>query len=118
MSFEDKTLTCRDCGKSFAFTAGEQSFYAEKGLLNNPSRCPECRQQRKQQQAGGSYSGGASHSRERGPRTSENRIQHPVQCAACGKETTVPFVPKYDRPVYCSDCFEQQRVAATAGAAH
>jgi hypothetical protein len=27
-------------------------------------------------------------------------------------------VPKYDRPVYCSDCFEQQRVAATAGAAH
>jgi CxxC-x17-CxxC domain-containing protein len=117
VSFEDKTLTCRDCGKSFAFTAGEQSFYAEKGLLNNPSRCPECRQQRKQQQAGGSYSGGASHSRERGPRTSENRIQHPVQCAACGKETTVPFVPKYDRPVYCSDCFEQQRVATTAGSA-
>lgn len=117
MSFEDKNLTCRDCGKPFAFTAGEQSFYAEKGLMNNPSRCQDCRQTRKQQQSGGSYSGGG-HSRERGPRTSENRVQHPVQCAACGKETTVPFVPKYDRPVYCSDCFEQQRVAAgSAGSA-
>lgn len=113
MSFEDKNLTCRDCGKPFAFTAGEQSFYAEKGLMNTPSRCTDCRQTRKQQQSGGGggYSGGG-HSRERGPRTSENRVQHPVQCAACGKETTVPFVPKYDRPVYCSDCFEQQRVGA------
>jgi CxxC-x17-CxxC domain-containing protein len=117
VSFEDNNLTCRDCGKSFAFTAGEQSFYAEKGLMNNPSRCPECRQLRKQQQAGGNFSG-AGNNRERGPRTSENRIQHPVQCVNCGKETTVPFVPKYDRPVYCSDCFEQQRVTAGAAAAN
>lgn len=111
MSFEDKTLTCRDCGNEFTFTAGEQSFFAEKGLVNSPSRCPNCRQNRKQQQGGG---GGGGYSRERAPR-SENRVQHPVQCASCGKETTVPFVPKYDRPVYCSDCFEQQRVATGAG---
>ncbi len=113
MSFEDKTLACRECGNEFTFTAGEQSFYAEKGLMNTPSRCQNCRQNRKQQQSGGGYSGGG-YGRERGPRNNQERVQHPVQCASCGKETTVPFVPKYDRPVYCSDCFEQQRVAGAS----
>lgn len=114
--FEDKTLTCRECGKEFTFTAGEQTFFAEKGLTNSPSRCPDCRAARKQQNAGGgSYSGGG-YSRERAPRSNAERVQHPVQCASCGKETTVPFVPKYDRPVYCSDCFEQQRTTTGAGA--
>ena len=32
MAFEDKVLTCRDCGQEFVFTAGEQEFYAEKVL--------------------------------------------------------------------------------------
>ena len=47
MAFEDKTLTCRDCGSEFIFTAGEQGFYLEKGLLNEPQRCPTCRASRK-----------------------------------------------------------------------
>ena len=41
--FEDKTLTCVDCGKEFVFTAGEQEFYAEKEYQNEPKRCKECR---------------------------------------------------------------------------
>ena len=32
--FEDKVLICRDCGREFTFTAGEQEFYAEKGFQN------------------------------------------------------------------------------------
>ena len=36
MAFQDKTLTCKECGKEFIFTAGEQEFYAEKGF------CAEC----------------------------------------------------------------------------
>ena len=40
MSFADKTLTCRDCGQEFIWTAGEQEFYASRGLQNPPSRCP------------------------------------------------------------------------------
>ena len=32
--YEDKTLVCKDCGKEFVFTAGEQEFYAEKGFTN------------------------------------------------------------------------------------
>jgi len=45
----DKTLVCKDCGKEFIFTEGEQQFYKEKGFENDPVRCPECRKIRKQQ---------------------------------------------------------------------
>ena len=37
--YEDKTLVCKECGKEFVFTAGEQAFYAEKGFQNEPTRC-------------------------------------------------------------------------------
>lgn len=47
MEFEDKTLVCKDCGNEFVFTAGEQAFYKEKGLDNEPKRCKECRDKRK-----------------------------------------------------------------------
>ena len=30
--FEDKTLVCKDCGKEFVWTAGEQEFYASRGF--------------------------------------------------------------------------------------
>ncbi|MBE6815906.1 MAG: zinc-binding protein, partial [Ruminococcaceae bacterium] len=46
--YEDKTLICKECGKEFTFTAGEQEFYAEKGFVNEPQRCKECRDARKQ----------------------------------------------------------------------
>ena len=45
--FEDKTLVCKDCGKEFVFSAGEQAFYAEKGFENEPQRCKNCRDARK-----------------------------------------------------------------------
>ncbi len=40
---KDKTIICKDCGKEFVFTVGEQEFYAEKGLEHEPVRCKECR---------------------------------------------------------------------------
>lgn len=45
----DKTLVCKDCGKEFIFTEGEQAFYKEKGFENEPKRCPECRKVKKAQ---------------------------------------------------------------------
>lgn len=45
--FEDKTLVCADCGKDFIFSAGEQAFYKERGLTNEPKRCKECRDKKK-----------------------------------------------------------------------
>ena len=91
MSYADKTLTCRDCGTQFVFTAGEQGFYLEKGLMNEPQRCPTCRANRRRE------------------RTSSSREASTITCASCGREATVPFVPRLDRPVYCGDCFSSQR---------
>jgi CxxC-x17-CxxC domain-containing protein len=96
--FQDKYLTCRDCGNEFLFSASEQEFYAEKGFENEPARCPACRQARKQGRSGGG-----------GFRPRENRPQYPAVCAACGNETTVPFEPTAGKPVYCRDCFQQRR---------
>lgn len=104
MSFADKILRCRDCGSDFVFSAGEQEFYAMKGLMNEPGRCPSCRASRRSSRDGGSPSYGASSSYDR-PR----REMHPAVCAQCGQQTMVPFLPRGDRPVYCSDCFERVR---------
>jgi CxxC-x17-CxxC domain-containing protein len=104
VSFADKVLRCRECGADFIFTAGEQEFYAMKGLMNEPGRCPNCRSQRRAQResGGGMAYGGSSYDRPR-------REMHPAVCAQCGQETMVPFLPRGDRPVYCSDCFERVR---------
>jgi CxxC-x17-CxxC domain-containing protein len=95
VSFADKTLTCRDCGREFTFTAGEQEFYSQRGLMNEPRRCYDCRQARRT----GGGDGGA-----RGPRE-----MHDVICSNCGKPTQVPFLPTGARPVYCTDCFQTVR---------
>lgn len=42
----DKKIICKDCGKEFIFTEGEQNFYKEK-RFNDPVRCKECRQAKK-----------------------------------------------------------------------
>ena len=100
MSFQDKTLTCRDCGQEFIWTAGEQEFYASRGLQNPPGRCPSCRAARR---AGGGRSEGG-YGGARGEREMFTAI-----CSNCGKEARVPFQPRGDKPVYCSECFEQRR---------
>jgi CxxC-x17-CxxC domain-containing protein len=32
-----------------------------------------------------------------------------LQCADCGRETSVPFEPRQGRLVYCSDCYRKVR---------
>jgi hypothetical protein len=95
--YRDQVLVCRDCGAEFTFSAGEQEFFASKGLTNSPSRCPSCRAARRN---------GQQYSAPRAPRE-----QHEAICAQCGKTTTVPFVPRENRPVYCSDCFQSIRAS-------
>ena len=91
MALSDKTINCSDCALDFTFTVGEQEFFASRGFTNEPRRCPDCRRSRKGQQRGGF--GDAP------------REMHPAVCAQCGTDTMVPFRPRGDRPVYCSDCF-------------
>jgi CxxC-x17-CxxC domain-containing protein len=119
MSFSDRTLTCRDCGQQFTFTAGEQEFYQSRGLTNDPGRCPDCRQARKQSGGGGGGGGGGyAYSTATGQGRSAGggggydrprREMFPATCSSCGRETKVPFQPRGDKPVYCSDCFESVR---------
>lgn len=100
---QDKTLTCKDCGAEFTFTASEQDFFAEKGFTNEPGRCPGCRAAKKEQNSGRRSNGG-----NRGGYQSERQMYSAV-CHTCGAKTTVPFQPSGDKPVYCRDCFKPKR---------
>jgi CxxC-x17-CxxC domain-containing protein len=95
--FEDKQKTCKDCGQDFVFTASEQEFFASKGFTNEPGRCPACRAAKKAQSGYGR--GGARTERQ----------MYEVVCDQCGTNTTVPFQPSGDKPVYCRDCFAAKR---------
>jgi CxxC-x17-CxxC domain-containing protein len=97
MSFQDKSIQCSDCGVSFTFSAEDQEFFRSKGYTNEPKRCPECRQARKSERHNSSYG--------------SSRQMFPAVCAECNKETEVPFEPRGDKPVYCSDCYRKVRSA-------
>jgi len=139
--YNDKNLTCADCSQEFVFTASEQDFYAQRGFTD-PRRCPSCRASRKAARntnggssagssygsygAGGGYSaggssyggasGGSSYGgssggyRDRGPRE-----MFSATCSSCGKEAQVPFQPSGDKPVYCSECFQQRGGGSRSG---
>ena len=91
--YQDKTLVCKECGKEFVVTAGEQEFYASRGFENEPKTCKECRAARK--------------NGSRAPR--EPREMYTAVCAACGKEARVPFKPSGNKEVYCSECFAKMK---------
>jgi CxxC-x17-CxxC domain-containing protein len=90
--YQDRSLTCRDCAEEFSFSAGEQAFFASKGLTNDPQRCPSCRAAAKRARS------------NEGPREF-----HAAICGSCGGQAVVPFAPRNDRPVYCSSCFDKVR---------
>ena len=133
--YNDKNLTCADCGQEFVFTASEQDFYAQRGFTE-PRRCPSCRASRKAARnanggggagssygsygAGGGYSaggysggggggGGYGGGGGGGYRDRGPREMFSATCSNCGKEAQVPFRPTSGKPVYCSDCFRSQR---------
>ena len=46
---------------------------------------------------------------DRGSRNDSRDESTTVTCSDCGTECTVPFVPRTNKPVYCSDCFRQNK---------
>ncbi len=86
--YQDEKLICEDCGAEFIFTQGEQEFYAEKGLVNKPKRCTECRKARRQK---------------------NKRKLYDAVCAACGVETKVPFKPIEGKEVFCKECYSKNK---------
>ncbi len=118
-------MTCRDCSQAFVFTSGEQEFFASKGFDHAPSRCADCRAARKSERGdsgGGGYSSGGGYSAGGGGGYSaggggggygrREREMFSVTCSSCGNAAQVPFQPRGDKPVYCSDCFSRERGAS------
>jgi len=98
--FEERPIKCIDCGEKFIWTVGEQVFFHDKGLKNEPKRCKACKQAKNDRLAA------ISAAQTSGIR---QRIEVTVTCAQCGQQTTVPFYPSQGRPVYCRACFLASR---------
>jgi CxxC-x17-CxxC domain-containing protein len=105
MEFQDKVLKCIDCGSDFIFTAGEQLFFHDKQFKNEPKRCKVCKTKRVAVL-------GAPPAAGQGYRYA--KVETQAVCSGCGKQTTVPFRPTQGRPVFCRECFQARRTAATA----
>jgi CxxC-x17-CxxC domain-containing protein len=105
MEFQDKVLKCIDCGGDFIFTSGEQLFFHDKQFKNEPKRCKACKAKRV------SVFGAP-------PAPGQNyrytKVETQATCSGCGKQTTVPFRPTQGRPVFCRECFQSRRTAASA----
>jgi len=109
LTFTDQALICRDCGSDFVFTAADQTSYAQRGYQYFPSRCPSCMAARRARNPNGAATHQASH----GGR--EQRQLYPAICAECGQPTQVPFQPRTEKPIYCSDCFSRRQRANPRG---
>ncbi|MGD9714518.1 MAG: CxxC-x17-CxxC domain-containing protein [Thermomicrobiales bacterium] len=124
MPIDPDSRSCADCGAPFVFGDEERRFYADRGF-KEPDRCLDCRARRRAErnadlirahesqtrdrwvEALGHYGGNSSGQRTE---TFRRNASYPATCAACGKETAVPFVPRHGRPVYCSSCYNSRRV--------
>lgn len=103
MVYSDRALTCRDCGRTFIFTASEQEFFALRGLTHDPTRCKECRAARR------SSKGHDNQRSHQGHSDSPERTTYRGICADCGAEAELPFEPREGRPVYCQSCYRRRR---------
>ena len=105
---EDTTVTCADCGDQCTVPFVPRS--------NKPVYCSDCFRQYKPDDSSNDRPSrddrGSRYSRDdRGSRYSRDndREDTTVTCADCGDQCTVPFVPRSNKPVYCSDCFRQYK---------
>lgn len=110
--FDDKSLKCIDCGQDFIFTAGEQLFFHDKQFKNEPKRCKACKGKRQSAMSGAAPSSPSGRQHGGGPQ----KVETQAICSGCGKETTVPFRPTQGRPVFCRQCFTDQKKTAAASA--
>ncbi len=90
--FSNRTLKCCDCSIDFQFTVGEQEFFSQKGLTNEPKRCSNCRLLCRLHRSG-----------QKADSVSK------IECADCGSPTLVNFVPKGHSPVYCTYCLNKKK---------
>ena len=90
----DQVLACKECGKTFIFSAAGQEFYQEQGFREPPKRCKSCREKNRRDGQGGRQNSQGKHS---------------AVCWSCQKTVLVPFKPVPGRPVYCRICYTTQK---------
>lgn len=105
----------RDRGRSRARDPFREE-YRSPSFRNNPSdgmyRGPafsssDPSRQRERGQSGG---GGRGHGRPGG-----SRQRYQIKCSKCGRNDTIPFKPSPNRPVFCHECYEAQRLEERKG---
>jgi CxxC-x17-CxxC domain-containing protein len=129
----DTSLTCIQCGEEFAFTRKDLEYFRQHPEYTTPARCKPCRIKRKEERerkareaAAGAQVGSEADEPQSAPPPPPATVTPAVDsksaevvCSGCGKPTTVPFVPKSGRPIYCRDCYHARKaappVAASAG---
>ena len=90
---KDRILKCKDCGKDFIFTTGEQKYCARKGK-DKPVRCEGCREALRNKSVQG------------------KRETFEITCMACGDIARLSSRPRAgSHPYYCKDCFERYGMA-------
>ena len=102
--------TCGDCGK--------QCQVPFEPRQDKPVYCNECFPKHKPAPRGGSGGGrfggrgggrGGDRGGSRGGFNRGPREMHKATCGDCGKDCEVPFEPRQDKPVYCSECFQSHK---------
>ena len=97
--YENKVLICKDCGSPVRFHGPRPDVLRGKGFRERAAALPRLpdRAQVAAQRRGAPR-------RVRGG----TREMFDAVCAQCGENTTVPFRPRGDRPVYCRSCYTAQ----------
>ena len=91
-NFQDKKLTCQECGMEFVWDASEQAYFAKKGFKEIPKRCRACREKRKIE------------------REKEKEKEKEITCAKCGKKATTASETGEDEETICMDCFVKEQI--------
>ena len=100
--------TCGDCGNECEIPFEPRN--------DKPVYCNDCFQdhkpERSERRFGGRSEGGYGRNNRSGGRFGRDRPpreMHKATCGDCGNECEIPFEPRNDKPVYCSDCFKNHR---------
>ena len=114
-----KVMMDRDTGRSkgFGFVemgSDEQAQAAIRGLNGQSvdGRALVVNEARPKEDRSGGFGGGNRGGYGGGRR---DREMFSVTCSSCGNDALVPFQPRGDKPVYCSDCFSKQRGGGGGG---
>lgn len=87
MKFEDKKLTCEECGTEFTWDASEQAYFAKKGFKKIPKRCRACRAKRQAEQQ------------------KEKEKEKEIICSKCGKKAVTSADIAPGEEALCLECY-------------